>query len=146
MEPYEEVYPEFNEHEAQEIITRLKDLTDRKSKLKYLICNPAFNKAFKPFVVNEDGINAKVTLESVGWFTYIVTPYIKEKEKPTMYLTELDLNKICGVNSTYEGTILYIEDFLYNNIKGEWQATKVEETSNQPENPEANPTEEPTQQ
>jgi hypothetical protein len=46
-----------------------------------------------------------------------VSPYIKEKDMPTMYLTELDLNKICGVNSTYEGTTLYIEDFLYNNIK-----------------------------
>jgi hypothetical protein len=64
-------------------------------------------------------------LDSVCWFQYIVSPYIKEKDKPTMYLTELDLNKICGVNSTYEWTTLYIEDFLYNNIKGEWEQTIV---------------------
>jgi hypothetical protein len=66
-------------------------------------------------------------LDSVCWFQYIVSPYIKEKDTPTMYLTELDLNKICGVNSTYEGTTLYIEDFLYNNIKWEWQATTASE-------------------
>ena len=123
------VLPMLDKAEADKIIAQLMKLKDSNTKLKYLICNKTFSTQFKPHVINEDGINAKVTLDSVCWFQYIVSPYIKEKDMPTMYLTELDLNKICGVNSTYEWTTLFIEDFLYNNIKWEWEATtKSEET------------------
>lgn len=126
-----EILPELDATEAAKMIDQLMKLKDSNTKLKYIICNKAFSNQFKPHVVNEDGINARVTLDSVCWFQYIVSPYIKEKDMPTMYLTELDLNKICGVNSTYEGTTLYIEDFLYNNIKWEWEAT----TTNEPTEP-----------
>ena len=59
------VLPMLDKAEADKIIAQLMKLKDSNTKLKYLICNKTFSTQFKPHVINEDGINAKVTLDSV---------------------------------------------------------------------------------
>jgi hypothetical protein len=61
----ETTLPELDAAEAQKMIDQLMKLKDGNTKLKYIICNRAFSTQFKPHVINEDGINAKVTLDSV---------------------------------------------------------------------------------
>jgi hypothetical protein len=61
----EEILPELDATEAAKMIDQLMKLKDSNTKLKYIICNKAFSNQFKPHVVNEDGINARVTLDSV---------------------------------------------------------------------------------
>jgi hypothetical protein len=61
----EETRVELDATEAGKIIEQLMKLKDSNTKLKYIICNKAFSTQFKPYVINEDGINAKVTLDSV---------------------------------------------------------------------------------
>lgn len=111
---------ELSTSEVKWVLDYLFKLKDQNSEYKHLICNKAFSDKFKEYLVNEEARGYKVMLEEVAWFKYIVSPYIKEKHNPVCYLTKLDLNKICWVNSTYEWTIIYIEDFLYGNIQQEW--------------------------
>lgn len=95
------------------LLDKLYKMRDANHKHKYLIVNKAFNEEFKPYLIKEDALKWKAVLESVAWFTYIVSPFWKDQTVPQALTSQIDINKIASVNSVYEDETVYIEDFLF---------------------------------